>query len=370
MANFLLLPALPPIAAHFDVSIPAAQFVVTAFLVAFAAGVLVAGPFADRYGRRPLLLGGMVIGAIGAALALAAPTLSWLIVARAVQGVGAGAGIAVARAALGDLYSGADLSRKIATLTSTMVIGTASAPLLGGLIVDSWSWRASFWFLLGACAIVGLLIGVRLPETRRDFTGDRSFARIWHESRVVIARPAFMSYVLQSALVYGLFLAFISLAPHIMARESADSAAKFGLYYLFLSGGYFLGNLYISTVARGQSEGWLMRFGLGLQFAFAALALALAALGITDPLIIFAAQFVLCIGQGLALPNITARGVALAPGYSGVASSVMGFTQMSLAAIAVQLMGFAPTTSWLPVLTFCAVAAAIAWAAAYLTPSP
>lgn len=366
LGNFLFLPALPVIANEFNAPVAAAQLTVTVYLIANAVGVLFSGPLADRYGRKPLLLVGLTLAGVGFVAGLVADTLTGLVIARAIQGAGGAVGITVARATVGDLYQGPPLSRALATLTMAMVIGSATAPYLGGLIAQSLGWRAGFWFLLAGAIAIVVAVAWGMPETRSKQLLDQSFARIWQESRAVVARPVFLAYVLQAGVIYAQFLVFISIAPHIMTNVLQIPPAHFGLYYLFLSGGYFLGNFYVARAGQRVSGTKLIHIGLAIQAVFAFVALGLALLGFNAPLYIFGAQFALTLGQGLALPNVAARGVALAPGYAGVASSVMGFAQMAIAASCVQLMGFAPTDSWIPVLTFCVVIACIAWITAMI----
>ncbi|MCB1623366.1 MAG: multidrug effflux MFS transporter [Pseudomonadales bacterium] len=366
IGNFLLLPALPDVARSYAVPTPQAQLTVTVYLVAFAIGVLLSGPLADRYGRKPLLAGGMLVAALASILALIAPNFSGFIVARFVQGIGAATGVTVSRATVGDLFAGSELARKIATLTMAMVTGTAMSPYLGGLIAENLGWRNGFWFLFAGSLLIGVAVLRYLPETRQTHGADNSFTKLWRESLAVVSQPVFLAYVVQAGMVYALFLVFISVAPFVMATSLGRRPSDFGIYYLLLSIGYFLGNLYVSRARATVSATKLMTRGLGLQLVFSIVALVFALLGFVDPVYIFGAQFPLCIGQGLALPNIMARGVSLAPDYTGVASSVMGFGQIALSAVCLQFMSFAPIDSWIPILSFCVVVAAIAWLAALL----
>jgi DHA1 family bicyclomycin/chloramphenicol resistance-like MFS transporter len=102
-----------------------------------------------------------------------------------------------------------------------------------------------------------------------------------------------------------------------------------------------------------------MSLGLACQMLGAGVALALVLLGHSHPLFVFAPMMVFSYGQGLALPNIVAHGIRLAPNYPGIASSFFGFAQLALAAIAVQIMGYVSAQGWQPALWFCVIGAAL-----------
>ncbi|MEO8063445.1 MAG: multidrug effflux MFS transporter [Pseudomonadota bacterium] len=359
IGNHLLLPALPQIGEFYGVDASATQLTITIYLVAFAVGVLVSGPLADRFGRRPILIGGVALSGVAALLCYVAPTMGWFVLARMAQGAAGGAGITVSRASVSDLFHERDLGRMYAILTMALVLGTALAPYAGGLITRYLGWRSGFLILAATTAAIASACFAWLPETRAANANSHSFAVLWHESRAVIARPAFVGYVLQAALIYALFYVFITIAPFVMGTVMDLPADQFGLYYLFLAAGFFGGNLLVSVSGTQKNIAAQMNAGLALQFVGALLALALVLLGYTHPLFVFAPMMVFSFGQGLTLPNVIAHGIRLSPNYTGVASSIFGFSQLALSALAIQALGYAPATSWQPALWFCVVGAGV-----------
>src|SRR5690606_24341836 len=113
---------------------------------------------------------------------------------------------------------------------------------------------------------------------------------------------------------------------------------------------------------------WMVLAGVSLTTTGAVAALAFAALGLMHPLWLFLPMAVLSYGQGLALPNVTATAVSLAPQHAGVASSTIGFLQQLIGAAAVQWMGHFPTDTALPMLVFCVVVCLLALGMLYVFP--
>ncbi|NOS31045.1 MFS transporter, partial [Staphylococcus aureus] len=92
--------------------------------IAFACGLLFAGPLTDRFGRRPFMIGGLVVFALGSLISALSPSLWWVVAGRVVQAIGAAGTFTVSRAIVGDLFEDVQLARRIATLTMVTVIGT------------------------------------------------------------------------------------------------------------------------------------------------------------------------------------------------------------------------------------------------------
>ncbi|HSN73204.1 MAG TPA: multidrug effflux MFS transporter [Steroidobacteraceae bacterium] len=355
------LPALPLLQADFGVSLAHVQSTLSIALIAFAAGILVYGPLSDRFGRRPVVLGGLAIFLLGTAICLAAPSIEILIAGRAIQSLGAAAGLVVSRAIVGDLYNRDGMAKALAYLTMVMVLGPTVSPLLGGWIAVEWHWRGTFVFLLALGSVIALLAWRWLPETRPATTHASGASAIARASAKLLSRPAFAGYVLQVGVIYATFLVFISLAPYVMVDALRRPPTEYGLYYLLLALGYFLGNWSVTRLASRKGVEWLMLQGVAIAAIACIAALGLVAIGLVHPLAIFLPIGVLGFGQGLALPNITASAVALAPGHTGVASSLLGFAQQLIGAGCVQAMSLFATDTPYPMLTFCAVSACIAW---------
>ena len=342
ISTLLLIPALPAIRDEFGATTAATQAIISVFLFTFAAGIPLAGPLSDRYGRRPLIIGGLVFFFVGSILATFAPTLELLVFARAVQAIGCAANMTVARAVLGDIYNDWRLARGLAHLTLVMMMGTAISPYLGGLITESAGWHAPFVLLLVLSIVIGLAAWRWLPETRVFRTDSLTLAEVGRASASLLRKRAFLECAVDAGVIYALYLGFITLAPYVMSDMLGKPATDFGLYVFFLSSGYFLGNLYVSRLRGHASMERVARFGILLQA------------GLTHPIYWFLPMFPLALAQGLALPHITATAVRLAPGYAGAASGLIGFSQQAMAALAVQAVGFMPTDTPVPMLAFCA----------------
>jgi MFS transporter, DHA1 family, multidrug resistance protein len=368
IATNLYLPALPAVREHFGASVAEVQATFSVSLVMFAFGILAWGPFSDRYGRRAAVLGGLGIMVAGAVVSLLAQTLDALIAGRALQAFGTATGLVTARAIVADLYPAERMAKTLASLTMVAVMGNALAPVIGGLIAVAFGWRAIFAVLVLAAVVVGGVVWRRLPETRPAGVHPPRGRDMLGTAWTLVRMPLFTGCVLQSAVVYATFLVFISLAPYVMVSALGRPVTEFGFYYLFIAAGYFLGNWSVGRLMARHDLHWLVVNGVLLSAAGAVAALVFVAFGLTHPLWIFVPIGLLSYGQGLALPNVTATAVSLAPQHAGVASSTIGFLQQIIGAACVQWMGRFPTDTALPMLVFCAVVCVLGVGMLYVFP--
>ena len=369
IATNLYLPALPDVRADFGATVAAVQTTFSISLVTFATGIMVWGPLSDRYGRRTAVITGLAIMIAGSLLNLTAPSLAWLIAGRGIQAFGTAAGLVVARAIVTDRFPADRIARTLAGLTMASVLGNALAPTAGGYLVAAFGWRSVFAVLVAAALVVAVAAWRGLPETHGHGGHPPRVRDMLATARMLLGEPLFVHCIVQSAVVYAIFFVFISLSPHIMVDALGRSGTEFGLYYLFIAVGYFLGNWSVGRLASPRGQHWMVSTGLTIQLVAAAAGLALVLMHVEHPLSIFIPMGVLAYGQGLTLPSVTASAVSLTRENVGVASSVIGFLPQLIGALALQGMGHFPTDTALPMMVFCAAVAVLGYMVVRFSPS-
>ncbi|MGW7694752.1 MFS transporter [Streptomyces asiaticus] len=164
--NTVLHVAVPAIGDAFDASTDQLQAVIDAYVVVFAGLLITAGVLSDRYGRRRTLVVGLLVFGAASALAAAAPSVWWLIATRALMGVGAALVMPATLAVLVVVFPERERPQAFAVWSAVASVGMAAGPLLGGALVDAWSWAGVF--LINVPVVAVALFGVvrLVPETR------------------------------------------------------------------------------------------------------------------------------------------------------------------------------------------------------------
>ncbi len=204
----IALPAFDAIEAGVEGS-SSVSLIITMYIVGMAFGQLVAGPLADRFGRRPVVFCGLLLYMIGAIASALAPTFGVLLFARLVWGLGAAAPAGLRSAVTRDLYSGDKMARITTIMMAVFLLGPIFVPLLGDLMIRVAPWQSIFWFA-AALAIVGavwcLRFGETLPESRQR---PLQFSQIAIGVKVVVRTRVTIGHMLANVFLSGAFFIFL-----------------------------------------------------------------------------------------------------------------------------------------------------------------
>jgi len=364
----IILPVLPVMQDAFMVSPGTVQYVLSLALFTIAFATLVYGPASDRYGRRPVLLVGLVIFLLGSIASALAPTIELLIVGRVIQAVGGAAGMVISRAIIRDLYDRDTAARLMAYMITALVVAPMVSPLIGGLLNDAFGWRAVFVFS-GVVGVVVLALALpRVPESLQPGAAAQTFRGMLSGFGVLLRVPAFLGYAGQVGFGMGMFMAFLGAAPFVMINVLERPPTEFGLFFVLISAGFMAGTFLTARLGQRLGLDRMMRLGSGLAVAFGVVMLAFVLAGIWSPWTIFLPGMGMAFANGLSMPNAQAGAVSISPRFAGTASGLLAFLQMLVGAGFAQLAGMLQDNTPLPMAVIMLTASLLAFlSAVFLT---
>ena len=368
MAMQIFLPALPAIQDAFTVSAGRAQLVLSASLGAIAFSTLFYGPASDSFGRRPVMVVGLVIFLVGSIICAVAPSISILILGRVVQAVGGGAGMVLSRAIIRDLYDRETAAKMLASMVTVWVMAPMVAPLIGGVLNDWAGWRSIFVFT-GIAGVAALALAYpRVPETLAQPVQDQSLVGMLRNFISLLRVPAFLGYVGQLSFGLGMFMAFIGAAPFVVVRVLERPPTELGVWLMLMSGGFMTGTFLTARIAGRIGVDRMILIGSGLAVVFGAVMVALVLAGEWTVWAIFLPGAGMAFANGLIMPNAQAAAVSINPRIAGSASGLASFVQMTTGAVFAQLAGVVQDGTPIPMVILVTTAAVLAFASIVVLP--
>ncbi|MDJ0626663.1 MAG: multidrug effflux MFS transporter [Rhodobacter sp.] len=317
----VFLPSLPIMTEYFQTEYRLMQLSVAIYLGVNAVLQVVVGPISDRYGRRPVMLGGLVIFILATLGCIYAPTVEVFLAFRMMQAIVV-VGMVLSRAIVRDMVPQDQAASMIGYVTMGMAVVPMIGPGIGGVLDEAFGWQSNFWLL----AILGLatlwLVWSDLGETATQ--ASASFAEQFRQYPELLTARRFWGYCLAAAFGSGAFFAYLGGAPYVGSEVFGLGPAELGLYFGAPAFGYFLGNF-----ASGR---YSVRFGINRMILAGSL---IVTAGMACSLLIFYAGFgsinsffgfmtFVGLGNGLMLPSANAGMLSVRPHLAGTASGLGG----------------------------------------------
>ena len=355
----ILLPALPVIKQKFYVTNDVAQLTLSLSMLAIAIGTLVYGPLSDKFGRKRVMLIGIVITIFGSIVCFVADSIMLLISGRFIQAFGGAVGLVLARAIVRDVYGPEEAARVIATLVMVMVVLPMMSPALGGELMQRFGFESVFIVIAFASAIAFVFLFLWLPETLAKpvpFEGVKSMLMTFSK---LFASRVFCGYAFCVTFVSVVFFSFISAAPEIMVSVLKRPPTEYGYYFIMIPAGFMTGNYVARHYGRTISIDNMIAIGASIGVFGIVLALILQTLGMSSPVALFLPIALAVFGNGITLPNAQAAAINEFPEYAGTASGLTGFLQMAVSSVAAQAVALIFNGTVYPLLGLMLVASII-----------
>ncbi|MER1966358.1 MFS transporter [Castellaniella sp. GW247-6E4] len=398
MAMHMFVPALPFAARGLATGVGEMQMTISLYILGLASGQLLYGPLSDALGRRPVLIAGLILYALAGLAAALAPNLHLLLGARLAQGLGGCAGLALGRAIVRDTAQADTAVRQLALMNLMIMIGPGLAPIVGGAIATSMSWRAIFWLLSALGLLTVWLTWRLLPETGGARSRQQAAGAAWGPSfpagppqgksgplggqqaagaawglhffwvllssyRDLLSSVKFAGFAVGGGCTTTAIYAFIAAAPFIFIDELHRTAGEVGLFLGFMIVGMSVGNALTGRLIRRVPMERLMLTGnmICLVSAGALLTVVLAEgltlYGILGIMLVFTC------GAGMASPAALTKAISVDPARIGSAAGLYGCAQMTIGALCTTLaaVGGDPALSAAVVLVGAALLGQIAF---------
>ena len=335
LATDMALPSIGLVQADFGSSPAQAASSIAVFLAGFAVAPLAVGPLADRYGRKPVLLAGLLVftlAAIGCALA---PSIFVLVVSRIVQGAGAGTVAVLPRAIIRDLFEGREARLQLAAVSVVFSAAPLIGPTLGAGLLAIGPWRLIYAALAALGAALAALVLTTFAELH-DAGQRRSLApaTIVAGYRRALTNRMCAGFSLVNGLVFAGLFAYVNVSPLLFIDGYGVTPAGFGGLFAMTASGVVAGALINNWLIRRHTRPRAVLDGALALVAVASLAVLAASLGGRPSLVfVIAPTMIYIMAFGLIVPNAVHEAIHPLPEIAGLASGLLVAAQMLCGAV-------------------------------------
>jgi DHA1 family bicyclomycin/chloramphenicol resistance-like MFS transporter len=302
------------------------QQTLSAYLLGFSVMMLLHGALSDSFGRRPVILGGLLLFALASLICAFADRIGVLIAGRALQGMSCGAGMVVGRAIVRDLFAAVQAQRLMSQITLFFGVAPAIAPIIGGWLLVLIGWRSIFWFMMTVALLLCALAWITLPETlpreRRQPFAPAPLARGYWS---VLSDSRFLLLTIASGVPFSGVFIFILSAPMLLGRHLGLPPTQFFWLFVFCISGIMGGAWTSGRLAGRIPRERQIRIGFTIMLSVAAANVLWHLFFPPTPVSVIVPVCLIAFGWSLLTPCITLMVLDLFPTRLGLASSLQAF---------------------------------------------
>lgn len=331
MATDVYTPAMPAVTKALLTSVSNVKLTITVFLIAAGLSQLIYGPLSDHWGRRPIILAGLVVYILGSILCAFATNIDVLLLGRFIQGIGTGAIMSLNRVIIKDSFSGIQLVKALSYIGAVVALAPAIAPALGGYIEIQWGWRWIFGFLLIYSLVLGILFWLTLPETHHGrLTGALSFTKVMSNYGIIIKNRLFWANVWCSGLAFAAMIVCATINPFLLENNLGKTAAEYGFLAMVSASGFLIGMLTNSYCVGRLGLERTLALGQALILAMGVIFIITGYLKIITVASIIIPTIGVELGIAWVFPNAFAGAIIPFPTMTGSAGALYGCIQVAI----------------------------------------
>ena len=335
IASTIFLPGLPSIAVELEIPRSVVQIMVPVYLAAFASTQLIIGPLSDKFGRKPIVLLGILLFTFASFLCANANDIQTLLLCRVVQATGACSTLVISRAIIRDTSEGLAAAKAMSYVAIAMAVGPIMAPFIGGFLTGWFSWRATFLFTTLIGFVVLILISINLKETLpKEMRNPPKLSTLYSNYLELLKNKKFTAYSLITAFASGAMQAYVVSSPIIFIVLMGVSPEVFGFYVMVMPSLFVLATFTSRKLMDYISVDQIIIIGGIFSCSGGVLQLFFGISEVQTPMPVLIAFAISNFGTGLVLGNCYASALnSVKPEIAGSASALGGFLHFGWGAL-------------------------------------
>ncbi|UYV38908.1 multidrug effflux MFS transporter [Rhodobacteraceae bacterium D3-12] len=332
----MFLPSMERMARDFEVDYALISVALGGFLAVSAVLQLFLGPISDRIGRRPVMLGGLMVYTL-ASVGCALSTDIYVFLAFRMLQCGVSAGMVLSRAIVRDTSPPEEAARRLAVMGTAFALAPLLAPVVGGLLDEALGWRSIFWVFAALGLGLTIVTWADLGET--NLTPSTSYLAQFRAYPDLVKSGLFWAYCVLLVCSIGGFYVFLGGAPQVGATMFGLTPGWLGVGMGSTSGGFLLGNVFNRVMSKRLGMMRMMVYGRVVALVGPLLAMAVFAFGGGNAVVLFGGALFIGFGNGMTLPGANAGVMSVAPRLAGSASGLAGALTLAGGAASSTLIG-------------------------------